>query len=71
MMSNSKDRREKNDDDELSEDSQNAEIIICQKSNIIFKTIFQSETRNDNEKPFNYRFNENDVVDYIVFVEKK
>ena len=40
MMSNIKDRKRKNDDDELSKHSQNAKIVIRQESNITFeKTI--------------------------------
>ena len=71
MMSSIKDRRRKNDDSELSEHSQNAEIVICQESNVTLEKTIQSETRNNNEKIFNHEFNENDAVDYIAFVEKK
>ena len=40
MMSNIKDKKKKNDDDELSKHSQNAEIETRQKSDAIFeKTI--------------------------------
>ena len=70
-MSNIKDRKRKNDDDELSEHSQDAEIIICQKSDATLEKTIQSETRNNNEKIFSYEFNENNAVDYIAFVEKK
>ena len=37
MMSSIKDKRKRNNDDELSEHSQDAEIVICQESNITFK----------------------------------
>ena len=55
----------------MSEHFQDAEIVICQKSDVIFKKTIQFETRDDNEKIFNHEFNENDVVDYIALVEKK
>ena len=71
MMSGIKDRRRKNDDDELSKHSQNAEIVICQESDAILEKIIQSETRNDNEETFSHEFSENDVVDYTALVEKK
>ena len=71
MMSSIKNKRRKNDDDEMSKYSQNAEIVIRQESNVTFEKTTQSETRNDNEKIFNYKFSKNDVVDYIAFVEKK
>ena len=71
MMSSIKGRKRKNDDDELSKHSQDAEIVIRQKSNAIFEKITQFETRNDNEKIFSHEFSENDAVDYITFVEKK
>ena len=71
MMSSIKDRKRKNDDDELSKHSQNAEIVIRQESDTTFEKIIQSETRNDNEKTFSHEFNENDAVDYIALVEKK
>ena len=71
MMSDIKDRRRKNDDNELSEHSQNVEIVIRQESDVIFKKTIQSETRNDNEKTFNHKFSENDAIDYTALVEKK
>ena len=71
MMLNIKDKRKENDDNELSKHSQNAEIVIRQKSNVILEKTIQFETRNDNEKIFSHKFNENDAVDYIAFVEKK
>ena len=71
MMSSIKDRKRRNDDDELIEHSQNVEIVVRQKSNVILEKTIQSETRNDNEKTFRHEFSENDVVDYIAFVEKK
>ena len=71
MISSIKDRRRKNDDDELSEHSQNAEIVIRQESNVTLEKAIQSETKNDNEKTFSHEFSENDVVDYTAFVEKK
>ena len=70
-MSGIKNRRRKNDDDELSEHSQNAEIVIRQESNAILEKTIRLETRNNNEKIFNHEFNENDVVDYTALVEKK
>ena len=66
-----KDRRRKNNNDKLSEHSQNAEIVIHQESDAILEKTIQSETRNDNEKTFNHEFSENNVIDYIVFVERK
>ena len=71
MMSGIKGRRRRNDGDELSEHSQDAEIVVRQESNVIFEKAIQSETRNDNEKIFSHEFNENDAVDYTAFVEKK
>ena len=71
MMSSIKNRKRKNDDDELSEHLQNAEIVICQESDATFKKITQSETRSDNKKIFSHEFSENDAVDYIALVEKK
>ena len=71
MMSNIKDKRKKNDDNELSKRFQNAKFVIHQKSNIIIEKTIQSETKNDNEKNSNYEFSENDVVDYATLVEKK
>ena len=71
MMSNIKDRRRKNDDDKLSEHSQNAEIVIRQESDVTLEKAIQSETRNDNEKTFNHEFSENDAVDYTALIEKK
>ena len=70
-MSDIKDKKRKNDDDELSKHSQNAEIVIRQKSNATFEKTTQSETKDNNEKTFNYNLNENDAVDYTAFVEKK
>ena len=70
-MSGIKDRKRKNDDDELSEHFQNAKIVICQKSDAILEKTIQSETKDDNEKTFNYEFSENDVVNYTALVEKK
>ena len=71
MMSGIKDRRKRNDDDELSEHFQNAEIVIRQESDATFEKAIQSETRNDNEKIFSHEFSENDAVDYTALVEKK
>ena len=71
MMSNIKDKKRKNDDDELSEHFQNAEIVIRQESNIIFEKTIQFKTKNNNKKVFSHEFSENDVIDYITFVEKK
>ena len=71
MMLNIKDRRKRNDDDELSKHFQNAEIVICQKSNTTLEKTIQSKTRNNNKKTFNHKFSENNVIDYIALVEKK
>ena len=71
MMSNIKEKRKENDDDEQSEHFQNAKFVIRQKSNIIIEKIIQSETKDDNEKNLNHEFNENDAVDYVALVEKK
>ena len=71
MMSGIKDRRRENDNDELSEHSQNAEIVVRQESNATLEKAIQFKTRNDNEKTFNHEFNENDAVDYTALVEKK
>ena len=70
-MSSIKDKRKKNDDDELSEHFQNAKIVIRQESNAILEKTIQFETRNDNKKIFSHEFNENDAVDYTALVEKK
>ena len=71
MMSDIKDRRRKNDDDELSKHLQNAEIVTRQESDATFEKTIQFETRNDNEKTFNYEFSEDDAVDYTALVKKK
>ena len=71
MMSDIKGRKRKNDDGELSEHFQNAEIVIRQESDATFEKAIQSETKDDNEKTFSHEFSENDAVDYITFVEKK
>ena len=71
MMSGIKDKRKKNNDDELSEHFQDAEIVIRQESNVIFEKTTQSETRNDNGKTFSHEFSEKNAVDYIALVEKK
>ena len=71
MISNIKDRKKKNNDDELSKHSQNAEIVICQESDTIFEKIIQLEIKNDNEKIFSHEFSENDAVNYTALVEKK
>ena len=70
-MSSIKDKRRENDDDELSEHLQNAEIVIHQESNAVFEKVIQSETRYDNKKTFNHEFSENDVIDYTALVKKK
>ena len=71
MMSGIKSKRRRNEIDELSEHSQNAEIVIRQESNAILEKTIQSETRNDNEKISSHEFSENDAVDYTALVEKK
>ena len=70
MMSSIKDKRRKNDNNELSKHSQNAEIVIRQESNVTFKKVIQSEMKRDNEKIFSHKFSKNDAVDYIIFVKK-
>ena len=45
--------------------------MTYQKSNIVIKKIIQSETKDYNEKNSDYKFNENDVINYIALVEKK
>ena len=70
-MSNIKNKKRKNDNDEQSEHLQDAKFVIRQKSNVIIEKTIQFETRNDNEKNSNHEFNENDVVDYVALVEKK
>ena len=70
-MSNIKNKKRENDNNKLSKHLQNVKIVIRQELNIIFEKIVQTETKNNNEKIFNYKFNENDVVDYIALVEKK
>ena len=71
MILGIKSRRRRNDDDELSKHSQDAEIVIRQESNVIFEKTIQPETRNDNKKIFNHEFSEDDAVNYITLVEKK
>ena len=71
MISNIKDKRRENDNDELSKHSQNAKIVIRQELNAIFERTIQSETRKNNEKTFNYEFSKNDAVDYTALVKKK
>ena len=70
-MSSIKGRKRKNDDDELSEHFQNAEIVIRQESNVTLEKTIQPETKDDNKKTFSHEFSENDVINYIAFVEKK
>ena len=71
-MSSIKSKTRKNDNDELSEYFQNAEIIICQESNATLEKTIRFKTRNNiKEKIFNHEFNKNDVVDYTTLVEKK
>ena len=71
MMSSIKDERRKNNNDELSEYSQNAEIIIRQESDIIIKKTTQCEMRNNNKKIFSHEFSKNNAVNYIALVRKK
>ena len=71
MMSNIKDKRRENDDDEQSKHSQNAKSVTRQKSNVIIEKTTQSETKDDNEENSNHEFNENDAVDYVALIEKK
>ena len=70
-MSNIKNKRKENDNNELSKYFQNAEIAIRQESNIIFEKTIQLKTRDNNEKTFNHKFSRNDVVNYTALVEKK
>ena len=71
MMSGIKGRRRKNDNDELSEHLQNAEMIVRQESDATLEKTIQFKMKNDNEKTFSHEFSENDAVDYTAFVEKK
>ena len=71
MMSNIKNKRKENDDDEQLEHFQNAEFVTRQESNIIIEKIIQFKTKDDNEKNSNHEFSENDAVDYVALVEKK
>ena len=71
MMSDIKDKKRKNDDDEQLKHLQNAKFVTRQELNIIIEKIIQSETKDNNEKNLYHEFNENDVVDYIALVEKK
>ena len=71
MMSSIKGRRRENDDDELSEHLQDAEIVIRQESDAILEKTTQSEMKDDNKKTFSHEFSENDAVDYTAFVEKE
>ena len=71
MMSDIKNKRKKNNDDEQLKHSQNAKFMTRQESNVIIEKIIQSKTKNDNEKNSNHEFIENDVVDYVALVEKK
>ena len=45
--------------------------MIRQKSNVIIEKTIQFETKNNNKKNLNYKFNKNDVIDYVALVEKK
>ena len=71
MMSSIKNKRRKNDVDELSKHSQNAKIVVCQESNATLEKTIQSETKNDNKKISNHEFSKNDAVNYTALVEKK
>ena len=71
MMSGIKDKRKKNDSDEMSKHFQNAEIVIRQESDATLEKTTQFKTRDDNEKTFSHEFSENDAVDYTALVEKK
>ena len=71
MMSNIKNKKRKNDDNEQSEHFQNAEFVTRQESDVIIEKTIQSETKDDNEKNSDHEFSENDAVDYAALVEKK
>ena len=71
MMSNIKNKRKKNNDDEQLKHFQNAEFMTRQESDVIIEKTIQSKTKNDNEKNSDHEFNENDIVDYVALVEKK
>ena len=71
MMSDIKDKRKRNDDDEQSKHLQDAEFVTRQESNVIIEKTIQSETRDNNEKDSSHEFSENDAVDYVALVEKK
>ena len=71
MMSSIKGRKRENDDGELSEHPQNAEIVIRQESDVILEKTTQPETKDDNKKTFSHEFNEKNAIDYTALVEKK
>ena len=65
MMSGIKGRRRGNDDGELSEHLQDAEIVVRQESDATLEKVIQSETKDDNEEAFNHEFSEKDAVDWL------
>ena len=70
-MSSIKNKKIKNDNDKQSKHLQNAKFVTRQESNVIIEKTIQFETKNNNEKNSDHKFNENDVVDYAALVEKK
>ena len=70
MMSDIKDKRKKNDENKLSKHFENAEIVFRQESDIIFEKTIQFKIKNDNKKTFNYKFSEDDAVNYIAPIKK-
>ena len=70
-MSSIKDKRKKNNNNKLSGYFQDVKIVICQESDVTFEKTIQFKTKDDNEKIFSHKFNENNVVDYTALVEKK
>ena len=71
MISGIKDRRKENDNDELSEHLQNAEIVIRQESDVTLEKATQFETKDNNKKIFSHEFSKKNAVDYTALVEKK
>ena len=71
MISSIKNKEKGNEIDELSKYFQNTKIVIRQESNVTLEKTIQFETRYNNKKDFSHEFNENNIVDYTAFVEKK
>ena len=70
-MSSIKDKRRENNNDELSEDFQDVEIVIRQELDTTLEKIIQSKMKNNNQKTFSHKLSDNDNVNYIASIEKK